>query len=246
VQSRQPSIKSSSNNQSSSSSSSSQQQPSRADTPDHSEEGDDNSKVDDLSMTGFHNNHKTNDKNNIDKYGSDDDDDDDQFRRVDSINTPLSLNTNAAIGSLTPTTVSRDNGSNNSISQEAMDTLQMLDNEGIDNPMSTYGASGGEEEEEEGEEEDDKRIEETLTSSSSSSSSIDDHNPLFVGCRHVDYFEKVKMVDEGAYGVVFSARNRKTGELVALKKVKISKVLSTPHIVVSYPLSISLFLQVFK
>jgi hypothetical protein len=214
VQSRQPS-----NNQSSSSSSS-QQQPSRADTPDHSEEGDGDSKVDGLSMTGFNNNHN----HNNDKYGSDDDV---QFRRVDSLNTPLSVNTNAAIGSLTPTTVSRDNGSNNSISQEAMDT-QMLDNEGIDNCMTTYGASGAEEEEEEegeeeNEEEDDKRIEETLISSSSSSS-LDDHNPLFVGCRHVDYFEKVKMVDEGAYGVVFSARNRKTGELVALKKVKISKV----------------------
>lgn len=52
---------------------------------------------------------------------------------------------------------------------------------------------------------------------------VDDHNPLFVGCRHVDCFEKVRMVDEGTYGVVFAAKNRKTGELVALKKVKLSK-----------------------
>ena len=49
------------------------------------------------------------------------------------------------------------------------------------------------------------------------------HNPLFLGCRGVDQFEKLKMVDEGTYGMVFLARDRKTKELVALKKVKMSQ-----------------------
>lgn len=61
------------------------------------------------------------------------------------------------------------------------------------------------------------------TTECSSSTFIDNHNPLFSGCRNVDYFEKVRMVDEGSYGVVFAARNRITKELVALKKVKLTK-----------------------
>jgi len=47
-------------------------------------------------------------------------------------------------------------------------------------------------------------------------------NPLFHGCRGVDHFEKVRMVDEGTYGMVFLARDKRTSELVALKKVKMS------------------------
>jgi len=48
------------------------------------------------------------------------------------------------------------------------------------------------------------------------------HNPLWYGCRSVDHYQKVKRVDEGTYGVVFKAKNRQTGEFVALKKVKMT------------------------
>ncbi|XP_068653788.1 cyclin-dependent kinase G-2-like isoform X2 [Aristolochia californica] len=43
------------------------------------------------------------------------------------------------------------------------------------------------------------------------------------GCRSVDEFEKLNKIDEGTYGVVFRARDKKTGEIVALKKVKMAK-----------------------
>ncbi|KAG0631906.1 hypothetical protein M758_1G288900 [Ceratodon purpureus] len=42
-------------------------------------------------------------------------------------------------------------------------------------------------------------------------------------CRSVDEFEKLNKIDEGTYGVVFRARGKKTGELVALKKVKMER-----------------------
>ena len=46
---------------------------------------------------------------------------------------------------------------------------------------------------------------------------------MLQGCRSVDEFEKLNKIDEGTYGVVFRARDKKTGELVALKKVKMEK-----------------------
>lgn len=46
---------------------------------------------------------------------------------------------------------------------------------------------------------------------------------MLKGCRSVDEFEKLNKIDEGTYGVVFRARDKKTGELVALKKVKMEK-----------------------
>ncbi|CAM6090888.1 unnamed protein product [Calypogeia fissa] len=61
---------------------------------------------------------------------------------------------------------------------------------------------------------------------------VDDHVPpapdqptpravdMLQGCRSVDEFEQVKIIGEGTYGVVYRARNKKTGEIVALKKVK--------------------------
>ncbi|KAK1384677.1 Cyclin-dependent kinase [Heracleum sosnowskyi] len=39
-------------------------------------------------------------------------------------------------------------------------------------------------------------------------------------CRSVNEFERLKKLGEGTYGVVYKARNKKTGEIVALKKVK--------------------------
>eukprot|EP00741_Cyanophora_paradoxa_P006487 tig00001003_g6280.t1 len=43
------------------------------------------------------------------------------------------------------------------------------------------------------------------------------------GCRSVDCYEKMNRIDEGTYGVVFRARDKETGEVVALKKVKMER-----------------------
>lgn len=40
------------------------------------------------------------------------------------------------------------------------------------------------------------------------------------GCRDVREYEKLNEINEGTYGKVYRARDRKTGEIVALKKVK--------------------------
>ncbi|GFQ07547.1 cyclin-dependent kinase g-2 [Phtheirospermum japonicum] len=40
------------------------------------------------------------------------------------------------------------------------------------------------------------------------------------GCRSVDEFERLNSIGEGTYGVVFRAKDKKTGEIVALKMVK--------------------------
>ncbi|XP_065874297.1 cyclin-dependent kinase G-2 [Euphorbia lathyris] len=46
---------------------------------------------------------------------------------------------------------------------------------------------------------------------------------MLLGCRSVDEFERLNKIDEGTYGVVYRARDKKTGEIVALKKVKMEK-----------------------
>jgi serine/threonine protein kinase len=43
-------------------------------------------------------------------------------------------------------------------------------------------------------------------------------------CRSVENFEKLNRIDEGTYGVVYRARERITGEIVALKRVKLEQV----------------------
>lgn len=51
--------------------------------------------------------------------------------------------------------------------------------------------------------------------------SLPTHNPLFDGCRSVyDAYEQIKRVSEGAYGVVWKARDLATDEIVALKQIK--------------------------
>ncbi|CAB4438662.1 unnamed protein product [Rhizophagus irregularis] len=47
--------------------------------------------------------------------------------------------------------------------------------------------------------------------------------PMLTGCRSVDNYEKLNRIEEGAYGVVFRARDKATGEVVALKKLKLDK-----------------------
>ncbi|OVA15389.1 Protein kinase domain [Macleaya cordata] len=46
---------------------------------------------------------------------------------------------------------------------------------------------------------------------------------MLQGCRSVHEFERLNRIDEGTYGVVFRARDKRTGEIVALKKVKMEK-----------------------
>ncbi|MBA0798668.1 hypothetical protein Gohar_009235 [Gossypium harknessii] len=46
---------------------------------------------------------------------------------------------------------------------------------------------------------------------------------MLQGCRNVDEFERLNKIDEGTYGVVYRAKDKKTGEIVALKKVKMEK-----------------------
>ncbi len=53
-----------------------------------------------------------------------------------------------------------------------------------------------------------------------SSSASSYWNPLVYGCRSVDCFERIAKIDEGTYGVVFQARDSETGQMYALKQVK--------------------------
>jgi cell division cycle 2-like protein len=47
--------------------------------------------------------------------------------------------------------------------------------------------------------------------------------PNLDGSRSIDNFEHIGKIDEGAYGVVYKARDKETGEIVAIKKVKLGK-----------------------
>jgi cell division cycle 2-like len=46
---------------------------------------------------------------------------------------------------------------------------------------------------------------------------------LLEGCRSIECYENLNKTDEGAYGVVFRVKDRGTGEIVAIKKVKLEK-----------------------
>ncbi|GLJ14737.1 hypothetical protein SUGI_0238840 [Cryptomeria japonica] len=46
---------------------------------------------------------------------------------------------------------------------------------------------------------------------------------MMQGCRSVFEFERLNKINEGTYGIVYRARNKKTGEIVALKKVKMER-----------------------
>ncbi|XP_073470061.1 cyclin-dependent kinase 2 isoform X2 [Aquarana catesbeiana] len=45
----------------------------------------------------------------------------------------------------------------------------------------------------------------------------------------MDNFQKVEKIGEGTYGVVYKARNRETGEVVALKKIRLDTLLDVIH-----------------
>ncbi|KAJ3129875.1 hypothetical protein HK100_008365 [Physocladia obscura] len=45
--------------------------------------------------------------------------------------------------------------------------------------------------------------------------------PPIQSCRFVDCYEKLNRIEEGSYGIVYRARDKQTGEIVALKKLKL-------------------------
>jgi len=47
--------------------------------------------------------------------------------------------------------------------------------------------------------------------------------PPIISCRHVDIYEKLNHIEEGSYGIVYRARDTQTGEIVALKKLKLER-----------------------
>lgn len=50
--------------------------------------------------------------------------------------------------------------------------------------------------------------------------------PGIYGCRSVEEFDCLNRIEEGTYGVVYRARDKRTGELVALKRLKVNHHLS--------------------
>lgn len=57
----------------------------------------------------------------------------------------------------------------------------------------------------------------------SSISSGASRHPLLQGCRSVYAYEKLNHIEEGSYGVVSRAREKETGDIVALKKLKMDQ-----------------------
>ncbi len=45
----------------------------------------------------------------------------------------------------------------------------------------------------------------------------------FGACRFVSEFEKLNRIGEGTYGIVYRARDTRSGEIVALKKMRMDK-----------------------
>lgn len=48
-------------------------------------------------------------------------------------------------------------------------------------------------------------------------------HPTLQGCRSVYCYERLNHIEEGSYGVVSRARDRETGDIVALKKLKMDQ-----------------------
>ncbi|KAJ8747320.1 hypothetical protein K2173_008251 [Erythroxylum novogranatense] len=86
----------------------------------------------------------------------------------------------------------------------------------IDEEHDNDGSSGGHSDTDSGDENDSR---ETPEPAGPPQRSVN----MLLGCRSVDEFERLNKIDEGTYGVVYRARDKKTGEVVALKKVKMEK-----------------------
>ncbi|KAI9302201.1 kinase-like domain-containing protein [Cunninghamella echinulata] len=81
-----------------------------------------------------------------------------------------------------------------------------------------------------------KKIDHPIINSSSSStpsnistniSTLDlanlDPPVLLESCRSVDVYERLNHIEEGSYGIVFRAKEKETGDIVAVKKLKLDK-----------------------
>jgi cell division cycle 2-like len=44
---------------------------------------------------------------------------------------------------------------------------------------------------------------------------------LLEGCRSIEDFEHLNVIDEGTYGIVYRARDKLTGKIYAVKRIKI-------------------------
>lgn len=69
-----------------------------------------------------------------------------------------------------------------------------------------------------------------------------DRHPLLDGCRRVERFKKLNLIDEGTYGVVHRARDVETGEVVALKQLKLNAARSDDGFPISSLREISILL----
>lgn len=69
-------------------------------------------------------------------------------------------------------------------------------------------------------------------------------NCLNQGCRSVQSFRKLNRIDEGTYGVVYRACEVETGEVVALKQLKLTAVKSEDGFPVSSIREISILLEI--
>jgi cell division cycle 2-like len=47
--------------------------------------------------------------------------------------------------------------------------------------------------------------------------------PEITGCRSVEIYEKLNHIEEGSYGVVYRARDKQSGDIVALKRLKLER-----------------------
>lgn len=59
----------------------------------------------------------------------------------------------------------------------------------------------------------------------------------------MDEFERLNKIDEGMYGIVFKARDKKTGEVAALKRVKMDEVMDGFFFIVFREVNILLLLD---
>lgn len=73
----------------------------------------------------------------------------------------------------------------------------------------------------------DKESNETILTSTQESSedieSLPAYYPAIYGCRSVEEFQCINRVEEGTYGVVYRAKDKRTGETVALKRLKMER-----------------------
>lgn len=74
-------------------------------------------------------------------------------------------------------------------------------------------------EEEEGEEEEEEKEKEIVKLDEA----LPPYYPAIQGCRSVEEFQCLNRIEEGTYGVVYRARDKRTEEIVALKRLKMEK-----------------------